>query len=610
MQRPLLVLGLLAASLPAQGSGSGPFRNGDYLILCGFARTGGPAATGDSFPVSRFKDLDGDGRIDDVAEAFPFLSTSFNVRNGTGSFMSDMDWVQEGDNYAFYFADSADGRIVRGVDADNDGLIGTAEATEFFDFQSGFSPDGIAVYRAPGSSQTIVYVAQDDSASPFGRGIHRLVDLNGDGDALDAGEQTAFVSAASNLTVPGRSGPVTLVSHFWEQVHCLEDGTVIAFSRGTTNVAVANAPDQFCWYAFADNNGVATASVFFNPSQGNGIATHPDFDTGGVFPQWDVTLTNATTGATKLYNDVQFFARQRDIGTGVRDAYFTASYNVGGSAFTNPQGVPIHGLFYRWRDADLDNRIGAGEISLFANFSNNPVAGVPNFTLNSATASFIEQGGPIFALKATDGQVQLCYGIGGAGSPDKGFMQLQDTNGDGIIQTSEAKLAYQYSGATTPVYSATFGPYIKDASAFDTGFMPGPFPTGLTPYGQGCSDPGTGLAPVCDAYGGSPRIGNQAFGIAVSRLPNTASNVFLFLGFTRTSLPIIPPFGRPGCNLLTAALATFAGFAAGPDGVESLDLPVPNDPSIVNGVFQIQWGNLTPAGQMIVSNGLEVTIQQ
>ena len=84
MQRSLFLLGLLAASLPAQGSGSGPFRNGDYLILCGFAQTGGPAVTGNSFPVSRFKDLDGDGRLDDVAEAFPFLSTSFNTRNGTG----------------------------------------------------------------------------------------------------------------------------------------------------------------------------------------------------------------------------------------------------------------------------------------------------------------------------------------------------------------------------------------------------------------------------------------------------------------------------------------------------------------------------------------------
>jgi hypothetical protein len=610
MHRAILAAALAAAGLQAQGTG--PFKNGDYLILCGYSDSNGPGGSaGNSFPVSRFKDLDGDGRIDDTAELFAFLRTSYNTRNSTGSFMSDMDWVQEGDNYAFYLADSGDGRITRGVDLDNDGLLGPNEVTQFFDFQSGFSPDGIAVWRAPGSNRTIVYVAQDDSGSPFPRGIHRLVDLNGDGDATDAGEHSVFVSAASNLTVPGRNGPVALVSHFWEQVDVLGDGTVVAFSRGTSNPNTANNPDQFCWYAFTDNNGTPSASVFFNPSQANAIPTHPDFDATGSFPQWEVTVRDAATSATKTYNDVQFFAQQAPDGSGVRDAYFTATYNIGGN-FANPQGVNVHGLFYRWRDADGDFRIGAGEISLFANFSNATVAGVPNFQLNTPSTTFIEQGGPIFALKAADDQLHLTYGIGGAGAPNKGVMLLEDLDGDGRIQTAEARLSYQFSGATTSVYSASFGPFVKDASAFDRGLMPGPFPAGLTPYGQGCPDPNTGLSPVCDIYGGAPRIDNPAFGLAASRLAPGSSSVYLFVGFGRTSLPIVPPFGRPGCNLLTNPIDGFGAFTAANDGVAALALPIPNDPNLINGMVNVQWANLVTQGSLgllVMSNGIEITIQ-
>ena len=529
MNRAILAAALVAASLPAQGT--------DYLILCGFSDSQGPnGPNGNSYPISRQRDLNGDGVLDESpAETFAFLTTSYNTANAPGSFMSDMDWVREGDSYAFYIADSGDGKITRGVDADNDGLLGPTEVTQFFDFQSAFSPDGIAVYRdqSAANPQTIVYVAQDDSGSPFGRGIHRLVDLNGDGDATDPGEQTVFVSAAQNLTVPNRAGTgtTTLVSHFWEQVHTLDDGTVIAYSRGSTSVTTANNPDQYVWYAFTDNNGVASASVFFNPSLIPDVATHPSFDTGGAFPAWDAQRTDPATMATKDIGLCEFFAAAPSSGFGPREYYFAAGYNSN-FIFTNAAGQNVHGLFYKWTDTDGDFRIGATEISLFGNLSNGVVAGVQPFTYQIQGTPIAELSDRIFAIRAVNGGLHVCWGA--TVPANKHVFSMTDANANGTIETGEAQDEWLYGNGGTHVWNAQFGPFIKDWAAFDPGFMPGPFAPGLVPYGQGCPHPFTNLAPVCGAYNGGPTQGNQGFQIAVERVPASSSN-FAFFGIGRGS---------------------------------------------------------------------------
>ncbi|MFO1053874.1 MAG: hypothetical protein U1F36_16780 [Planctomycetota bacterium] len=611
MQRTLLAALLASGALAAQGIG--PYTNGDYLFLLGYSDSQGPTGPStQSYPVSRFKDLNGDGAISDSNELFAFLKVSYNTRNLSGgilaSFMSDMSWCQEGDNIAFYIADSADGRITRGVDSNNNGVLDNNEVTEFFDFQSAFAPDGIAVHR-DNAGVTHVYVALDDSASPYGPGIHELIDGNGDGDAKDAGEQTPFVNAAMGLTVAGSAGTVTLTSMLFEQVSVLDNGTVLAYSRGSSSATTANSPDQYAWYAFNKVGGVTTASVFFNPSQANGLVTHPDFAAGGTFPQWDVVVGTAPN--TKVYSDVQFFAAAPPTLFGPRDYFFGAAYN-NPFRYLNPSSVPVHGLFYRWRDANSNFAIDAGEITLWANFSGNVVAGVQPFALSlSGGGSIPDLNQQVFTIEAKDGQLHVCWGSGS--TANKSWALLQDTNSNGVIETGEARQSYAFSSAANPVYHPSFGPFIKDASAFGRGFMPGPFPAGLTPYGQGCALPSNGLAPVCDAFGGMPQVGNASFGVAVERVPFGAG-MYLEIGLSQASTPLPPGLGGgSNCILLTdLAIGVFGPFAADTDGVAGLQLPIPAVPALAGGNLDTQWLTIAAVGpnvQLFTSNALQITIQ-
>ena len=110
---------------------------------------------------------------------------------------------------------------------------------------------------------------------------------------------------------------------------------------------------------------------------------------------------------------------------------------------------------------------------------------------------------------------------------------LEDVSGNGYVETgNEAVLAYEFSSGMNSVYSAAFGPFIKDFSAFPEGLMPGPFPAGITPYGSGCPLNGNGLSPVNEVRGGSPQVGNAAFEFGAMRLiPNQPS--LLFQGLKR-----------------------------------------------------------------------------
>lgn len=618
MQRSILTGGLVATSLLAGGLVAQ-----ESIILAGYGRTGGPAVSGESFPISRHVDLDGDGFLSEgTDELFPFLYTSFNTRNSTGSFISDMDWVQEGDQLAFYIADSGDGRITRGVDTDNDGLLGQGEVTEFFDFQSAFSPDGIAVYRDQNAAnpQTIIYVAQDDSGSPLGQGIHRLVDLNGDGDATDAGEQTLFVGG-SNLSVNGVNGAVALTSHFWEQVHTLQDGTVIAFARASSGASTANRAEECCWYAFTDNNGTASASVLFKPSQvmtptdpaytagAAYVPAHPEFDVGGRFPQWDVIVSNAT--ASKWWNNVEYFAKAPTNTMGPNEYYFGASYNSG-FVFTNPGGTNVHGLFYKWTDLDGDFRVGTNEITLFANFSNslNPIDGVPSFTYTIAGNTVSDLYDRTFGMDYADGSLCLNWGLTAPAA--KHAFAMEDLNGNGFIETGEARSLWEHqgTGSGSHVWSASFGPFVKDWVSFDTGLMPGPFPTGLAPYGQGCASPVNGFAPVSSARGGLPTLGNSNFALEVQRAPVGTQN-YVFFGAGQTSVPLPTSVAPAGCNLqLQLIVGGFGPVTAGANGIASFPLPLPTDPSLMGVTFETQWATFVfGAATLRLSNGLSITLQ-
>jgi hypothetical protein len=587
----------------------------DFLYLTGFSDSGGPLGpNGNSYPIGRFKDLDKDGTITDGTELFAFLKKSFNTRNATGSFIADITWIQERDTYAFYIADSADGRITRGVDANDNGLLEDTEVTEYYDLMTGFAPEGITARRDPTTGRTIVYVAVDDqTASP---GIHRFDDINGNGVATDPGEHTIFVDKTKGLSVTGKAGPVALVDDWWFSLKTLPNGRILAYNAGPSRVSGggggAQGPSMFCWYELVDNNGVASVSVFFNPSQINGIATHPDFAVGGSFPRWDVVTSGTNLHPT--WCDIPWITRARNLQPGPRVYYIGSSYRDQAAGITgrNPSGQLVSGLFYRWVDLNSNNAIDPNEITLFANMSNATVAGVAPITFAwSGTPAKATLDNNLFGLVASDGKLHLCWDSRTGG---KGILTMTDSNQNGVIDTGEAVQSYFWSGSqspTAPVYSPTFGPFIKAFGSFDQAFMPGPFPTGLTPYGKGCPLSGSGLSVVCDAAGGAPRVGNASFEVAMIRGVPSLPGHFLFVGLTRTNVPL-SFLGLPAsCALLVNSFAGFGPFLTNAAGAASVAIPIPNNPSLVNGRLDFQWVTSDPGASppLRVSNGLEVTIQ-
>lgn len=603
--RAALCAALFAASAASQ----------DFIYLTGFSDSSGPTGSGNSFPAGRFKDLDRDGRIDDGTELFPFLKRSYNTRNSTGSFMADMTWVQEGDDVAFYFADSADGRITRGVDRNHDGLLDNTEVTEFYDIVSAFAPEGIAARRDVANNRTVVYVANDNQT--MRPGIHRLVDLNDDGDASDAGESSLIVDSTKGLSVQGSSGTVPVTHDWWYSVNVLPSGKIVAYNAGPAKLSGGGGgpqhPDMFCWYEFTDNNGTATNfRVFFNPSQSNGIATHPDFAAGGRFPRWDIALSHATLHPT--WGNIAFMTSPTPSTIGPKSYYFGAGYpytsgSIGVNAVTNPGGQTVSGLIYRWLDANGNETIDANEITLWGNLTNAVVDGVAPFQYTVGGTPITQVNSNVFGLEETDGKVHMCWNLAGPGA--KGVVTMEDTNFNGVVETGEAFQAYVFNASSSnSVYSPSFGPFIKGFGALDRGLMPGPFQAGLVPYGHGCAQPGNGLAAVAESLGGSPRVGSAGFEPAVIRT-DALMPCFLLTGIGRTSNPPNLGFvGRPQCPLLTTFFAAFGPFSSDLAGVASTPVPIPNSATLIGAVLNLQWLVLNPGSQTISSsNGLEVTIQ-
>ena len=137
-------------------------------------------------------------------ELTPFLSRCYTTRNYSASepypkcFYTDVRYAIENGEPVFYFSESEEGRIVRGADANHDGVLQDPEVTEFYMFGTRFAPDCIGAWRDSANNRTIVYVGMDATVSGQTlRGIWRLIDLNGDGDASDVGEAAPFVHARS-----------------------------------------------------------------------------------------------------------------------------------------------------------------------------------------------------------------------------------------------------------------------------------------------------------------------------------------------------------------------------------------------------------------------------
>jgi hypothetical protein len=137
-------------------------------------------------------------------------------------------------------------------------------------------------------------------------------------------------------------------------------------------------------------------------------------------------------------------------------------------------------------------------------------------------------------------------------------------------------------------------------------------------FGSGCPSAG-GLLPALAPGGGSPVVGNGAFGITLSNSP-AGTPVVLIFGDSADSWQGVPlPFslaflGFPGCALLVAADALAIGMtggAGGGAGVALFPIPVPAEPALsgLHLFFQgfVGGPSSVPAVASMTA-GLEVTV--
>lgn len=603
----------------------------DFWFPMGFAGTAGPPTH--NAPVARVKDANLDGRITVPDELTAGMLSGFPDGNGL-MFLRDGDAVIENGEVAFYWADTETGDVIRGQDLNHDGFLDASEITEFFTFGRRTnnnvtgSPDAVAAFRNPASGQTIVYAtlqAYTTSTLPAEPGIYRLVDLNGDGDAMDPGEATLFVGSSLNLTVPGNSGPVPLNLHFWDRLKVLPGGKLIAWADGATLLPTGTPPSYTiqpmmnAFYGFTDNNGTAVPEVWLNVSTLNDLPLHPDF-ANNTFPNLDIQRA-----AGERDNFVRFFDVAPPIAPGAPATYYIgSSYNSGFE--TNLNGQIVSGLFFRVIDANNNQVIDNGELTLYANLSGVTYAGVAPITVAD-----IGSGGTITTLGTNDRPWGMDV------SPDGGLHFLVNTNGgsvismrdgnfSGVIEQGEAVMTftlfgfgagnwpYPFDNSTTPPSSAATGPFWDGIVALSDGMMPGPFPAGVSVIGDGCIGPTRGLKPVMDVFNGAPQIGNLNLQIAAIRAA-PATPVVMVAAFSAAPVPVpLSVVGLPlGCNLYLNSPQTVGFTFSDPSGRAPVTLGLPNNPQFIGAQILFQAAVFDPAvaaaTKFITTNAVRLTVQ-
>jgi ELWxxDGT repeat protein len=125
------------------------------------------------------------------------------------------------------------------------------------------------------------------------------------------------------------------------------------------------------------------------------------------------------------------------------------------------------------------------------------------------------------------------------------------------------------------------------------------------PFGEGC--PGTnGIVPRVRSTGGAPALGNVSFALQVDRTPPFAACA-LELGLARADLPV-----PTGCHLYVDCSFVRLYTMADTNGVATLSLPVPNDPSLRGGRLFGQFAVADPGGAfyglLSLTSGIEVIV--
>lgn len=210
-------------------------------------------------------DLDDDGTYNGAGEVTAFYDDSvgpFALTNNAGLIRDEFG--------AIYVSDTSQDSIFRFIDLDGDGNAhGIGEATVWFDGTSG-NPNGVELTSGRGiwrDADGVLWVATANTGGGGNDAIVRLEDVNGDGDANDAGESLEyFVAAPGGAT--GDAIPTAVTRGTDGAIYYVETGSTGALAKGVYRLEDLNGSGTI------DSSAEVTA--FFIPPALGGSPFHWD----------------------------------------------------------------------------------------------------------------------------------------------------------------------------------------------------------------------------------------------------------------------------------------------------------------------------------------------
>jgi len=541
----------------------------------------------------RLADLDGDGIYITTNEATSFWT------NGSGGTISSspvtVEMRQEGGVPTAYFKDNNTDILYRAQDLNGNGLIDPGEDAFFRDsgtLDGNSNSDGLAL-TADGA---VWWSARYDNGSSPMRGIHRMFDLNGDGDAADAGELVKIVPDNGTVSAPSAvTGTNVLVdTENFTRVTELGNG-VVAWTGYSGSFS-----DDFCTYRFEDLNGDGDVldageslnfmnAVTKNPSLDQNV----DFASGLLRDLATVDTSGLPSGHARLMHLATLIEGGKQIVLLGSDSSDSGNFSL------NAAGQGVNGLIYRCEDLNLDGDCNdAGEVTLY--FDGSSTSGSNAFPKivgmdglgDSLYVASLNNDTTIFRLQDLNGDGDAMD----VGEFDNNFgVGLWDPNTWGGIHGD-------YPVKLDPVY-LNYHVFCVDIGAFGAGAWGVPAP-GFTVSGVGCSQYSSDIPTIHGA--GTAQIGTANFTTQMKNVPG-GMPAALIVG-TNTSnwfgipLPFdLAPLGWAGCNLYHNWQYSFWTVTSGvgaTDGVASMALALPNLPALIGFPLPLQWGllSLTPLG--------------
>lgn len=547
--------------------------------------------------IIRLTDLDADGIFHTKNEAVS-MALSNSAEGAAMRFESGVPVI--------YWVDDSTDVIYRGVDTNYNGIIDASEALAFRDsgtLDGGSNSDGIAL--TPDGA--VWMPARWDGGSSTMRGIHRMFDLNGDGDAADAGELVTLVPDDGTVMAPSAvtAGLVPVDTENFTRITQHGNGVVAwtGFSGSFSN--------DFCLYRFEDINGdgdvndTGEALNFLNAVDKNpSLDRNVDFASGLLRDLATVDTTGVPSGHARLMLLATLNEGGKDIVYAASDSSDTGNFAL------NANGDGTNGLIFRCEDLNLDGDANdAGETTLFFDGSS-----------TSGTFSFPK----IVGMDAWGDSVYVAALVN-----DTTIFQLTDLNGDGDAMDAGELISNGGTGIWDPnsygnlygdypvAFDAAFSNYhvfSVDIAAFEGGAFGVPSPT-FTTSGVACSTYSMDLPTIHGA--GVPQPGGSDFTVSMRNVPalmpaavavGTATDFWFGV-----PLPLdLSGTGWTGCFLYQNWQYQFF-TSVDASGVAQKTLTVPALPTLIGFNLPMQFACLVPDGlggfDIGITNLGQVTIE-